>query len=425
MNKICHILFTFAILFSLATSCTKTADSPPDKTSDSTSTIVPVIGGATSIYKDTVSYTVGNVTILYSKTSQCYPSNEIFAFTASATNFPSNAIYKWDFGDGHTISGAATVGNIYQDAGYYTVTLTITDVNGQKLNTTTVNVKAFGQQVTPHASFYAQIFDIKYPNNMNFNANGSTVPRGKINNYLWNWGDGTTTSGATPDNTEHNFNLIANDTTYPVQLIVTASSGCTDTAFVPVSITATYHISGDFDVNQYDKCTAEYFIFTPKLQGAPSNVTYAWDFSDATGTATSNSAINHTFTYQNTYDVKMYVFLKGKIIYTAHKSIITAGQNIRPKALFFKNVNFEDANLVKWAMYSAANVPHGYISSYEWYVDNVSIDNNTNSTYELQAYQKGIAEVNHTIKFIVTGNTGCKDTSYATIKIPVIGQYTY
>jgi hypothetical protein len=260
---------------------------------------------------------------------------------------------------------------------------------------------------------------------MNFNANSSTVPRGKINNYLWNWGDGTTTSAATPDNTEHDFNLIANDTTYPVQLIVTASSGCTDTAFVPVSIGATYHITGDFDVNQYDKCTAEYFVFTPKLQGAPSNATYGWDFADATGIATSNGAINHTFTYQSTYDVKMNVFLKGKIIYTAHKPVITFGQNVRPKALFFKNVASEDAYWVKWNMYSAANVPIGNNSSFEWYVDNVSIDSNTNSTFESQLYQKGIAEVNHTIKFIVTSNKGCKDTGYSTIKIPVIGQYTY
>ena len=393
-----------------------------------TTDTVKTVGGITSVYTDTVEATINKVTIKYSRTSQCYPSNEIFAFSATATGLPTGAIFKWDFGDGHLINGASNgtvVGNIYQDAGKFTITLTITDASKNSLSVTTVNVDAHGQQVSPHASFYAQIFDINYPNNYNFNANGSTVPRGHISNFNWIWGDGTTTSAATPDNTPHNFPLVTTDMNYPVQLIVTSSEGCKDTANVPVSIGAVYsNITGDFDAVQYDGCTAEYFMMKSNATNIPSNAVYTWDFADASGTATGNP-VKHTFTYQNDYDVKMYVSVNGKIIYTTHKPVGAFGQNCRPRALFMQNVSYEDSSIVKWAVYSQANIPHGYFTGYTWYLDNVLIDNNINGTFETHTFQKAKTQSTHSFQFIVTGNTGCKDTGTSTITVPIIGKYTY
>ncbi len=411
-------------------SCKKTTDTPA--TTPTTPTTVDsaavIVGGATSAYKDTVVYKANTVTIKYSRTSQCYPSNEIFAFTGNATDVPTNAIYSWDFGDGHAITGSSTAGNIYKTAGNYTVTLTISDGTTKKsLYVTTVNISVYGQQVSPHASFYAQLFDINYPNNLNFNATGSTVYQGHITNYTWIWGDQTTSGSATADNVPHNFPLVGSDITYPVKLIVTASSGCKDTATVPVYIGAVYsNISGDFDTLQNNACTAETFTFTPNAINVPAGAVYIWDFSDATGTATSSGAIQHTFTYQNTYDVKMYISMNGKIIYTTHRYVWANGQNIRPKALFFKNISGDETTTyVKWAMYSAANVAHGGIVGYQWYMDNVLIDLNTNGTYETYPFNKTTSASTHTITFIVTSNVGCKDTASSTITIPPIGQYTY
>lgn len=425
MKNILRYLILFTAIAAVALSCKKT-DVPAVVITNDT---VKTVGGITSAYKDTVEATINKVTIKYSRTSQCYPSNEIFAFSATATGLPSGALFNWDFGDGHVINGASngkTVGNIYQDAGKYTITLTITDANKVSLSVTTLNVDAHGQQVSPHASFYAQIFDINYPNNYNFNANGSSVPRGHLSNFSWVWGDGTTTSAATPDNTPHNFPLAPTDMSYPVQLIVTSSEGCKDTAYVPVSISAVYNnISGDFDILQANPCTAEVFTFTPNATNIPKGAVYTWDFADATGMATGNP-IKHTFTYQNTYDVKMYVSMNGKIIYTTHKPVWANGQNVQPRALFYKNVSYEDSTYVKWAMYSAGiSPPHGYIVSNAWYMDDVLIDPNTNSTYETYAFSKKQTSSNHTIKYIVTSNVGCKDTATSSFTVPIIGKYTY
>ena len=409
------------------TSCNKTTDT--QSTTTPTTDTIKTVGGITSAYKDTVEATINKVTLKYSRTSQCYPSNEIFAFTASATSLPTGATLNWDFGDGHTINGAgngATVGNIYASPGKYTVTLTIKDGNKVSLSVTTVNVAAHGQQVSPHASFYAQIFDINYPNNYNFNANGSSVTNGHISNYYWIWGDSTTTSAATADNTPHNFPQVAKDVSYPVQLIVTSSEGCKDTAYVPVSIAAIYNnISGDFDTVQNNPCTAEYFTFTSNAKNIPQGAVFTWDFSDATGTSVGNP-IQHTFTYQNTFDVKMYVSMNGKIIYTTHKSVWANGQNVQPTALFFKNVSYEDSTYVKWAMYSAGiSPPHGYIATNAWYMDDVLINTNTNDTYEIYEFNKKLTTSQHTIKHIVTSNVGCKDTATSSFVVPIIGKYTY
>ncbi|MGC8140920.1 hypothetical protein ACP3W2_26115, partial [Salmonella enterica] len=83
-------------------------------------------------------------------------------------------------------------------------------------------------------------------------------------------------------------------------LVVTANSGCKDTAALNVFVPAVYNISGDFNADQYDGCTNEYFIFTPTATGVPAGAVYTWDFADATGLVSGNP-VRKSFTYQNTY----------------------------------------------------------------------------------------------------------------------------
>lgn len=412
MYKKVQFAIVVVIFCGMLYACSKSADAP---SSGSGSTETPTIGGTTSSYRDTVSTNIGTVTILYSKTSACYPSNEIFAFSATGTGLPSGVVYSWDFGDSHTITGN-NVRNIYDLSGSYTIMLTIKDAAGAVLSKTTVNVKALGQQVTPHAVFSSQIYDVNYVNNMAFTSQ-SSVQRGSLSNYAWDWGDGTISSTATGF-TPHNFPPVATDKIYPVKLIVTANSGCRDTAVVPVSVGAVYSPVGDFDAVPLNVCSAEYFVFTPNATGVPAGCVYTWDFADASGTATGNS-IKHSYTYQNDYDVKMTVTYSGKIIYQTHKPIRAQGQNVRPVALFIKNVSASDATSVTWAFYSQANIPHGYYIGYRWEFSTGRVDDNFN-TYIEQTYSKTAASQTQTIKFIVTGNSGCKDTAYGTFVIPAL-----
>ena len=411
MNKPVQFPIIIIIICSFLFACSKSADTPA-----TTSPIdSPPIGGTTSGYKDTVAVTIGTVTIKYSKTSACYPSNEIFAFDATATSVPSGTVYAWDFGDSHTLTGS-NVRNVFDVAGSYTIILTIKDAAANVLSKTTVNVKALGQQVTPHAVFSSQIYDVNYVNNMAFTSQ-SSVQRGTISNYAWDWGDGSNTSTVNAF-TPHNYPQIPTDKIYPVKLIATANSGCKDTAIVPVSVAAVYTPVGDFDAVSFDVCSKEYLMFTPNVTGIPSGCVFTWDFADASGIANGNS-IKHYFTYQNDYDVKMTVTYNGKIIYQAHKPVRANGQNVRPVALLLKNISSSDATSVTWAFYSQSNIPHGYFTGYRWEFSTGRVDDNFN-TYIENKYIKTTVNQTQTVKFIVTGNSGCKDTAVGTFVIPAL-----
>jgi hypothetical protein len=399
----------FAVTLALA--CNKKVDAPAELPALSNS--ITAITGTLSAFKDTVKVTDGDVTITHSRTEACYPSNEVFSFTAVAKNAPPDTKYVWEFGDGRSLVGQ-TVRNIYKDPATYTVILQVKSGTDQLIQKVSVSIKSLGQQVTPTAVFSSALADINILNNMTFTSR-SSVPTGAITNLLWDWADGTTSSTSNSF-IPKNFPNVPADKTYPVKLIVTANSGCKDTATVNVFVPANYTITGNFDAVQYDGCTSEYFIFTPTATGVPTGAVYTWDFADATGFVSGNP-VRKAFTYQNDYDVKMSVTLKGKLIYQTHKAVRAFGQNIKPKALMLKNVVSSTPTAEKWAFYSQSNIPHGYISGYRWEMPFGVIDDNFNTIIE-QEYIKAATPTNYSIRLIVTGNTGCKDTAVANITIP-------
>lgn len=404
-------LFFYLIFVIGISACKKEANTPVNTTNMENTP--PPIGGNAVVFKDTVSIKDGEVTISFSKSDACFPSNEIFSFTASAPGIPANAKYVWDFGDGKSLTGI-TVRNIYIKPATYTVILQIKSEADILLQKAAVSFKALGQQVSPTAVFSSALSDINYLNNMSFTSR-STVPTGTIVEHLWDWADGTT-SISSNSFMPKNFPLVPEDKTYPVRLIVSANSGCKDTSTVNVFVPASYVISGNFTAAQFEACTNEYFIFTPTATGVPAGAVYTWDFADATGLVTGNP-VKKQFTYQNDYDVKMTITLKGKIIYQTHKPVNVFGQNIKPKALMLKNVVSSTPTAEKWAFYSQSNIPHGFLTGYRWEMPFNRVDDNFNTIVE-QEYIKAATPTNYAIQFIVTSNTGCKDTAIAHITIP-------
>lgn len=416
MTNIFKIL-PFFVAFTLFFGCTKQGDRASNDSQDNNYiSINPVIAGAVSAYRDTVENIIGNVTILYSKTEACYPSNEIFAFTVKSTNLPNKPIYKWKFGDDDFIKGGSTIGYMFKTQGSYTVIANIYDTSENLISSTSINVNAKGQMVTPHASFYAQLFDINNPNLIHFNANGTTLTNGYLSSLNYVWGDGEITKTLIKDNVPHYFPSISRDTTYEVRLIATSSSGCSDTALVPIFIAASFNITGDFTAQRFDSCTNEYFIFSSNILGNPQNCLYEWDFGDGTGYQTGNP-IRHSFTYSNIMDVKMYVKYEGKTIYTINKSVQPFGFNVKPKALFTKQVSWEDNYNIKWAFNSNSILNHGEKTGYRWNLGNKIVDDFA-TTFIENLYPKTNIEQIIPIQLIVTGQTGCKDTASTTITIP-------
>ena len=134
--------------------------------------------------------------------------------------------YAWDFGDGSTGTGA-TVDHTFTSGGSKTVTLTVTD-DGGATATATRTVTAVAPNQAPTASFTAAADGLV----AHLDATASKDPDGTVKTYAWDFGDGTTGTGATVD---HTYSAAGSKT---VTLTVTDDAGATDTASRTVTVTA-------------------------------------------------------------------------------------------------------------------------------------------------------------------------------------------
>lgn len=142
-------------------------------------------------------------------------------FNASASTVSSGrtvASYAWDFGDGTKGTGISPT-HRYADAGTYQVTLTVTDSAGSE----GVVTKDVLVHVPPTADFTHTETGL----DASFNSSASSATGGaEITGYSWDFGDGSTSSQATPT---HTFDA---DGTYAVKLTVTDSFGSTSSSTI-------------------------------------------------------------------------------------------------------------------------------------------------------------------------------------------------
>ena len=132
----------------------------------------------------------------------------------SSDSFGTITSYSWDFGDGGHASGK-TPSHTYSHAGEYTVTLTVTDDEGETGEVAHVTVA----DAPPLASFTVGTASPTATQPVPFDASGSSDPDGTITGYSWDFGDGTTGSGAKPSHT------YSHAGEYTVTLTVTDDEG--------------------------------------------------------------------------------------------------------------------------------------------------------------------------------------------------------
>ena len=152
-------------------------------------------------------------------------------FDASASVDSDGTIetYSWDFGNGETDTGI-TPSYIFTTPGVYTVSLTVTDNEGESDTTTTnISVSAIGSQL-PTAVFSATPLSGTVPLTVDFDASASTDPDGTITAYSWDFGDGNSETGVT---TSHTFDIQG---TYNVTLTVTDNNDNTATVTTTITV---------------------------------------------------------------------------------------------------------------------------------------------------------------------------------------------
>ena len=155
-------------------------------------------------------------------------------FDASASDDPDGTIasYAWDFDDdGQTDATGETVTHAYDSSGTYTATLTVTDDDGATATTQQeVVVSAPPENLDPTASFTYAPSNPTTADQVTFDASASSDSDGSIAGYQWEFGDGTTATGATP---AHTYDSSG---TYTVALTVTDDDGATSTETMDVTV---------------------------------------------------------------------------------------------------------------------------------------------------------------------------------------------
>ena len=151
-------------------------------------------------------------------------------FNASgSTAAPDRRIvrYRWDFGDGATGSGER-VSHTYSMVGDFNVTLVVEDDAGRE-SVATQTVAVGSDSPTADFTFSPGTPTAGTP--VNFNPASSTVAPGRtITDYAWSFGDGTSSTAATPSKT-----YLAPGS-YNVTLTITDNQGKTGTVTKTVTV---------------------------------------------------------------------------------------------------------------------------------------------------------------------------------------------
>ncbi len=200
--------------------------------------------------------------------------------------------WHWDFGDGAT-SDEQNPTHTYTAGGVYSVNLTIAYGNGTNTIVKTDYISAYSP---PATGFTADPTSGNSPLSVTFTDRSTGAPTA----WLWEFGDGTT---STEQNPTHTYTAAGTDTTtYTVNLTATNSAGSNTTSrtdFITlysnppiVSFTATPRVSTTVPL------TVQF-----RDASAHSPTAWFWEFGDGTNSTEQNPT--HTYATAGTYTVNL------------------------------------------------------------------------------------------------------------------------
>jgi len=337
-------------------------------------------------------------------------TGEVIYFNASGSYDLDGSIvsYFWTFGDGINVTGI-NVSHAYADDGVYTVTLTVKDDDDA---TASMSATKTVLNRPPVASFTESATTVYTGEIIYFDASTSYDPDGSIISYLWNFGDGTNTTGIVVDH------AYADNGSYTVVLTVKDNDGATATA------TAIKTVLNRPPVASFtESATTVYrgqvinFNASTSYDSDGSIVGYFWDFGD--GTNTTGMIVDHAYTNLGTYTVTLTVKDNDGATgtATATKTVV----NRPPVALFTESATTAYTGQIINFNASSSYDPDGFIVSYFWTFGDGT---NSSGTTVGHAYtDNGV----YTVTLTVTDNEGATAKATATKTIlnrPPVASFT-
>ncbi|MFM1829485.1 MAG: hypothetical protein RL624_1726 [Bacteroidota bacterium] len=289
--------------------------------------------------------------------SGCAPL--IVQFSDLSTGSPNT--WQWNLGNSVN-STQQNPTTVYTVPGTYTVTLTAT--NGTSSNTKTI-VAYITVYASPNVQFIASDSGLVCaPKTITF-TNQSTGANNP--SYLWNFGDGVTSSLSNPTHT------YANLGTYSVSLLITTNNGCSKILTKTNYITLIDQPNAAFTASLTSACVAP-LLTTFTATSNQSNVSYNWDFGD--NTSGIGNPISHTYTSIGNYTIKLIatntagcadtIIQSNYITISAPTASFTVGSNLcQNQAVSFTNTSSPTGGTYTWnfgdgTSSTQANPSHSY-----------------------------------------------------------------
>ena len=235
------------------------------------------------------------------------PGNAI-DFNASASTDPDGdgLAFLWDFGDGTTLTAGAQISHLYADLGTYRVILRVDDDLGATDYDTTraivsnnlypvVDIRA--SEVTVLGSC-ADTYEI------DFFIEEAQDPDGSIASYLWDFGDGHSSSSNT--GVSHTFDVPG---AFKVKLRVVDNEGAESSDSLQIVLTADHApvaaINVEDDTVQVN--TTVIFDASTSSDADGGIVTYVWNFGDGNVVTGSQPTTSHVFQNLGVFNVLLTV----------------------------------------------------------------------------------------------------------------------
>lgn len=228
------------------------------------------------------------------------------ACSNASVQFVANQLYNlsgltWDFGDGITKdinignANADTIDHVYTSNGSRTPSL-ILHAAGATCSSLALFNSALGQikvSDAPIAYFTSTAPDgICEDISVTFNDISRQVdPIFAINQWLWDFGDGTS---STEQNPEHSFSESG---TYTITLTVTNEAGCSSSTSKTYTVAELDDLYANFEYDPVQTCPGTPITFTSLSTSANGSIeSYDWDFGDGS----QSQQIKPKHTYANT-----------------------------------------------------------------------------------------------------------------------------
>ncbi len=226
--------------------------------------------------------------------------------------------WHWDFGDGN-YANIATPSHMYQNSGYYNVTLTIQDTGV----CTTSHTEQILVNTGPIAHY--DVSQVNCAGSLVYFEDLSSVPDSYLIEWFWDFGDGYDTTIYFPDdpNVSHSY---LSEGTYPVTLTVMSADGCYGEYFEYVMIDAAPIALFDYDPTCNDLPTQ--FWDNSSGGGGLLISSWYWDFGDPQSGINNTSSLQnpeHIYADTGTYDVSLLITNVGGCVDSIMQQVFVSG----------------------------------------------------------------------------------------------------